>query len=164
MSFFGAVFFALTLAWQWHVSGPTLILPFLVFAFIGLAALHALRRSGGGNVLSSRAKRTLLWASTGEGIGVFVANNIVMSLHRPEWRLPAMAFVVGLHFLPIAYGAAFRAFYILGATLIAIALIGFAVPMPFGGELAGVAAAVCLWSASIIAVFHDWSMTYNKKY
>lgn len=158
MSFFGAVFFALTLAWQWQVTGPALILPFLVSAVIGVAALYVIRQPGGRNVLSPRAKRTLIWASTGEGIGIFIAINIVVNLHRPEWRLPAMALVVGLHFLPIAYAATFRAFYILGAALIAVALMGFAMPMPVGGELAGIAAGTCLWITSVIAVLREWKM------
>lgn len=156
MSFFGAVFLTLTLTWQWHVPGPALILPFMISTFIGAAALYVLRQPGAGNVLSSSAKRTLIWASTAEGIGIFIAINIVMNLHRPDWRLPAMALVVGLHFLPIAYGAAFRAFYIVSAALIAVALVGFALPAPFGGELAGVAAATCLWITSVTAVLRDW--------
>lgn len=158
MSFFGAVFVALTLAWQWHISGLAQVLPFLFFAFIGLAALYALRQPGSGIMLSHRAKRTFLWASTGEGIGIFIAINIVMNLHRPDWCLPAMAFVVGLHFLPIAYATGFRAYYILGAALIAVASIGFAMPMPSGGAFSGVAAAACLWSASVIAVLQDGGM------
>ena len=158
MSFFGAVFLALALAWHWHVSSPALILPFLVSVAIGVAAVYVLRQPGSGNVLSARAKRILVWASTGEGIGIFVAINIVMNLHRPEWRLPAMALVVGLHFLPIAYGASFRVFYALGAALIAIALIGFALPMQLGGELAGVGATTCLWIASVIVVRRDWKL------
>lgn len=158
MSSFGAVFLASTFAWNWHVSGPALILPFLVSVAIAVAAVYVLRQPGSGNVLSARAKRTLVWASTGEGIGIFVAINIVTNLHRPEWRLPAMVLVVGLHFLPIAYGAGFRVFYALAAALIAISLISFALPMPFGGELAGVGAATCLWIASVIAVQCHWKL------
>jgi len=159
MSFFGAVFVALTLAWQWHVSGSALVLPFLVFTFIGFAALYALRQPGSGIILSSRAKRTFIWASTGEGIGIFLAINIVMNMHRPDWCLPAMAFVVGLHFLPVAYGTGLRAYYILGAALITVASIGFAMPMPSGGVFSGIAAAACLWSASVIAVLQDGGVT-----
>jgi hypothetical protein len=163
MSFFGAVFLSLTLMWQRHVWGPVLILPFLIFAVIGSAALYVLRQSGGGNALSDRAKRALVWSSTGEGIGIFIAINIVMNLHRPEWRLPAIALVVGLHFLPIAYGAAFRAFYILGAALIVVALIGFAAPTPLGGYIAGIVAAMCLWTASLLGVLRDWRIIPTEK-
>ncbi|HUD90227.1 hypothetical protein [Sphingobium sp.] len=155
MSFFGAVFLALTLAWQLHVSGLALILPFLIFAIIGTAAWQVIRQPGGGSALSEKAKRILMWSSIGEGIGIFIAMNIVINMDRPEWRPPAMALVVGLHFLPIAYGAAFRAFYILGAVLIAVALVGFVLPTPYGGEFAGVAAALCLWVTSAISVLRD---------
>jgi hypothetical protein len=163
MGFFGAVFLSLTLMWQQHVWGPVLILPFVIFAVIGAAALSVLRRSGGGNALSDKAKRILVWSSTGEGIGIFIAINIVMNLHRPEWRLPAMALIVGLHFLPIAYGAAFRAFYILSAALIVAAFIGFAAATPFGGYFAGIAAAMSLWVASLLGVLRDWRMIPAEK-
>lgn len=156
MSFFGAVFLCLTLMWQRHIWGPVLILPFLIFAVIGSAALYVLRQSGGGNAPSKRAKRTLAWASTGEGIGIFIAINIVMNLHRPEWRLPAMALVVGLHFLPIAFAAGFRPFYVLGTALIFAAVMGFIVEAPTGGKVAGLMAAGALWFASGIAVRRDW--------
>ncbi len=158
MGFFGAVFLALTLAWQWHVLGSILVIPFLVFVLIAFTASYALRQPGSGIALSSTAKRTFLWASTAEGAGIFVAINVVMNMHRPDWRLPAMALVVGLHFLPVAYGTGFRAYYRLGGALIAVALVGFAVPSPFGGALSGVAAAACLWSASVIAVLRDGGM------
>lgn len=155
MGFFGAVFLSLTLAWQWRVSGAGLLLPFLVFALIGAAALRVIRRGNRGSALSSRARKTVMWASTAEGIGIFVAVYLVTNLHRPEWRLPAMALIVGLHFLPIAQAAATRTFYILGAALIAIALAGFMIPAPFGSALAGVAAAGCLWVASLAAIRRD---------
>jgi hypothetical protein len=135
----------------------------MIFTVIALAALYVLRRSGGRNALSDRAKRTLVWSSTGEGVGIFIAINIAINLHRPEWRLPAMALVVGLHFMPIAYGAAFRAFYALGAALIVVALIGFAAPTPLGGYFAGIAAAMCLWTASVLGVLRDWRMISTEK-
>lgn len=158
MSFFGAVFLALTFGWQWHFSGVALALPFLVFALIVSAALRVSRLRGGRIDLSDRARRAILWSSAGEGIGFAVAFNIVVALHRPHWRLPAMALIVGLHFLPIAYVAVIRAFYILGGALITVALIGFAMPTPFGAQFAGITSAMCLWAASIISVVGDWKI------
>ena len=78
-----------------------------------------------------------MWSSIGEGIGLFLAANIVINLHRPDLLLPAMALVVGLHFLPIAFAAGFRPFYVLGLALIAVASSGFIVGEPTGGSLAG---------------------------
>jgi hypothetical protein len=37
-----------------------------------------------------------------------------MNLHHPEWLMPAVALIVGLHFLPIAWAAPFPPFYALG--------------------------------------------------
>lgn len=38
----------------------------------------------------------------GEGIGIFVAVNVVINLHHRELIVPAIALVVGLHFIPLA--------------------------------------------------------------
>ncbi|PCD78521.1 hypothetical protein [Acetobacter orleanensis] len=89
-------------------------------------------------------------------IGLFLASNIVINLHRPDLLLPSMALVVGFHFLPIAFAAGFRPFYILGAALIVAATVGFVMGAPMGGEAAGFMAAGVLWLASGIAIRRDW--------
>lgn len=66
-----------------------------------------------------------------------------------------MALVVGLHFLPIAFAAGFRPFYVLGASLVATAAAAFAVGGSAGGTLAGFTAAGALWIASTFAVLRD---------
>ena len=156
MSFFGAVFAALTLYWQWHIFGVVLALPFVVFAAIAVAAMIVIRLPGEGVKPSESAERTIMWSSIGEGVGLFLASNIVINLHRPDLLLPSMAFVVGLHFLPIAVAAAFRPFYVLGAALIVCALTGVFVGAFAGGVLAGFAAACGLWIAAATAVRRDW--------
>lgn len=155
MSFFGAAFAALTLYWQYGVAGFALAIPFFVFVAIVLAATHVLRRPGTGLVPSPRAERALMWASIGEGVGLFLAGNIVMNLHRPDWLLPAMALVVGLHFLPIAWAAHFRPYFLLDAALVLAAIAGFSVPAPLGGAVAGLVAALALWTAALLAVRRD---------
>lgn len=156
MSFFGAVFVSLTLYWQWHLTGIALAVPFLGFALIGLAAGHVIRSPGEGITPTPKEERAIMWSTIGEGIGLFLASNIVINLHRPDLLLPAMALVVGLHFLPIAYAAAFRPFYVLGAALIVAAVAGFVVGAPTGGAVAGFMAAGALWLAAGIAVRRDW--------
>ena len=155
MGFFGAVFAALTMHLQWQVTGAMLAFPFVVFLAIGVAAIHTMRLKGNGIVLSEATRKALMWSSTGEGIGIFLASNIVANLHRPDLLLPAIALVVGLHFLPIAHAASFRPFYVLGAFLLLFALIGFLVAAPVGGEVAGMAAALSLWLASTAAIRRD---------
>jgi hypothetical protein len=157
MSFFGAVFASLTLYWERQIPGAALALPFLVFALIGLAAGYVIRRPGEGIKPTPREERAIMWSTIGEGIGLFLASNIVINLHRPGLLLPSMALVVGLHFLPIALTARFPPFYVLGAALIVAAIAGFVVGAPTGGELAGFMAAGALWLAAVIAVRRDWS-------
>ena len=155
MAFFGAVFGAMTLRWQFHVGPATLVLPFLVFGVLTIAALSVMRMPGEGVVPSPRASRAIMWSAIGEGVGLFVAVNVVVNLHRPDLQLPAIALVVGLHFLPIAWAAPFRPFYALGGALVAAAAAGTALGPPIGGTLAGAASALALWIAAVAATGRD---------
>lgn len=155
MGFFGAVFAAVTLALPLQWSGAAIGLPFLVFAVIVLAAALVIRMPSIGFTLSRQAKRAILWSSTAEGIGIFVAVNLVNNLGHPELLLPAIALVVGLHFFPIAYAVPFHFFYLLGAALLAAAACGFAIAPPLGSAIAGFAAAGALWLAAVFAIARD---------
>jgi hypothetical protein len=155
LSFFGGVFAALTMYWQWHIEGIALAIPFVVFAIVGSLAAYIIRMPGYRNVLSEQTRRVIMWSSIAEGVGIFVASTIVANLHRPEWQLPVMALAVGLHFLPIAFSASSRPLYALGASLIASAIVGFVVAAPTGGEIAGVTAAASLWIAACLGVARD---------
>ena len=156
MSFFGAVFASLTLYWHMDLSGITLAVPFLGFLLIGLAAMYVIRLPGDGIKPTPKEERAIMWSSIGEGIGLFLASTIVINLHRPDLLLPSMALVVGLHFLPIAFAAGFRPFYVLGAALIVAATIGFVLGAPTGGGVAGLMAAGAIWLASGMAIRRDW--------
>lgn len=156
MSFFGAVFASLTLYWHLNFSGIALVVPFLGFLLIGLAAMYVIRLPGDGIKPTPKEERAIMWSSIGEGIGLFLTSNIVINLHRPDLLLPSMALVVGLHFLPIAFAAGFRPFYVLGAALIVAATVGFVMGAPMGGEVSGLMAAGAVWLASGIAIRRDW--------
>jgi hypothetical protein len=155
MGFFGALFAAMTLAVQLGWTGAALGLPFLVFAVIALCAVATIRRPGEGIRPSPQQERVIMWSSIGEGVGLFVAANLVINLGHHEWLLPAMALVVGLHFLPMAFAIPFRPFYALGVALLVAAALGFTLPAPLNGELAGFSAAVALWIAASLAVRRD---------
>jgi hypothetical protein len=155
MSFFGSLFAALTLAFQLHWRGAMLGLPFLGFLLIALAAADVIRRPGEGVAPSKRAEKVIMRSSIGEGVGLFAAAQLTMSLGHPQLLLPAMAIVVGLHFLPIAYAAPFAPFYLLGAALLAGGGLGLVLPAPAGGEVAGFTAAAALWMASALAIRRD---------
>lgn len=155
MGFFGSVFATLTLALQYHLGGAMLAVPLVLFLVIAALAAQTLRQPGHGMAPSPRARRVIMWSSIGEGVGIFVAVNLVRNLHRPDLLLPAMALVVGLHFLPIARATLFRPFYWLGGALILAAVAGLLAPTSLGGTVAGLAAAGALWIAALLAVRRD---------
>jgi hypothetical protein len=155
MGFFGALFAALTMFSQFGVEGIALAGPFVVAAAFAYVAANVLRSPGEGIVPSRRVERAITWSSVGEGLGLFIAANLVTNIHRPDLLMPAMALVVGLHFLPIAYVARFIPFYALGAALIISSIIGFSIEAPAGGALAGFMAAGGLWIAAALALRRD---------
>ena len=152
MSFFGALFAALTLAFELHWRGVMLGLPYIMFVAIGLAACLALRLPGDGIAPSKQAEKVIRWSSIAEGVGLFVAAQTTISLGHREMLLPAMALVVGLHFLPMARAIPFRPFYMLGVALLAASAAGFAIGGTTGAEVAGFSGAIALWLAAILAV------------
>ena len=155
MGFFGAVFAAMTLAIAGGASGVVLILPFVVFAALAIAAIRVIQRPGDGVAPSPRAGRVIMWSTIGEGVGLFVAANVVENMGHRALLLPATALVVGLHFLPMAIAIPFRPFLVLGGALLAAAGLGFTLAPPVNGEVAGFAAAVALWIAAALAVRRD---------
>jgi len=150
------VFAALTMYWEWHVEGVALLLPFLIFVIVGLLAAFIIRLPGDRNVLSEKAEQTIMWSSIAEGVGLLIASTIIANLHRPEWQLPVMALVVGLHFIPIAFAASYLPFYALGSSLIVSAVVGFIAAAPTGGQIAGIVAATSLWIAAFLGLARDW--------
>ena len=152
MGLFGTLFAALTMNRELHWSGLRLGWPFVTFAVIAVAAVVVIRQPGAGPTPSKRAQRAMMWSTVAEGVGIFIASNMVVQVGHPELLLPAMALVVGLHFLPIARAAAFWPFYVLGAALLFASAVGFGVRPPAGSVVAGAAAAAALWTAAVLAL------------
>ena len=162
MGFFGAVFAIATLNWQWHISGWLLALPVAVALAIWLAAACVIRLPGEGLSLSPEAARAIRWSSIGEGIAIPIAMIVIANTGHPELALPAIALIVGPHFLPIARAARFTPYYLLGGLLLVAAAIGFILHAPLGGQVTGIMAAACLWFASALAVVRDWRVKTRR--
>ncbi len=158
MGFFGAVFALMTLALPLGVTGSALSLPFLVFAAFAMAAGVVIKRPGGRLSRSKQARRVIMWSTIGEVAGLFIAANLAVDLGHRELLLAASALVVGLHFLPMAYGIPFRPFYAVGLALLIAAAIGFALRDPLGSKIAGFSAAAALWTASLLAIRREVKM------
>ena len=69
-----------------------------------------------------RGDRIFRWAVVGEGLGIFLAVNVVANLGHPQWQPAAAMLVVGLHFLPLAVGFGYRPHVVTGLALAAWAL------------------------------------------
>lgn len=163
MGFFGGVFASLTMYRHWQIDGLLLGLPFLLSFIIILLAVYTIRLPGEGMQPSRQAERVIMWSSIGEGLGLFIAANLVQNLHLPHLLLPAMALVVGLHFLPIAHAASFRPLYLLGGCLVAFALPGLLLGLPAVAAMAGIMAALCLWFAAGMAIVRDWRFKVSRQ-
>ncbi len=151
MGFFGAVFCVFGLGPIIGYTNPILILPIVIFGSI-VAIVMALARKGTANLRTARAGKAIMWSTIGEGIGIFIALNLCINFGHADLILPAIAIVVGIHFLPLAYAIPFRAFYALAAALIVAAIVGFLLHQPTGSAIAGVASAAALWTASFLAL------------
>ena len=151
MSFFGCVFYLMglgpTIGWR----SALLLVPIAIFVFI-VTRVAALSRRGAAQLRTSRASKAIVWSSIGEGLGILIAVNVLANLGREDLILPAIAAVVGLHFLPIAYAIPFRAFYVTAAALLIAATIGIVLRQPAGTEVTGLLAAAILWITSFAAL------------
>ncbi len=157
MSFFGAGFASMTLLLQLQWRGLGLGLPFVGFAVIALAAMIVVRQPGDGFARPEGSGKVMLWSSMGEGVALFLVAQLVVNLGRPDLLLPAMALVVGLHFVPIAYWAPFSQLYILAAVIVAGGVVGLSIDQPAGGTVSGFTAAAALAGASIAAIRRERS-------
>ena len=158
MGFFGAVFATMSLVLELHLRGALLVLPFLAFAAIAAFAVLILRLPGQGLSRSKHAGRVIMRSTIGEGIGLVVVANLVVNFGNQDMLIPAVAMVVGFHFLPMGWGIPFHSFYVIGFALILTALFGLLVVQPVGAELTGFAAAAVLMVASIVAIRRDRRM------
>jgi hypothetical protein len=94
-----------------------------------------------------RIGRVIGWASLFEGIAIFVAVNVVTDLGHADLVLPAIAIIVGLHFLPMAYLLGWRNCYWLATAMAAVAICPHVMLAdPAMRDLAtGTGAACALW-------------------
>ena len=83
---------------------------------------------------------------------VLGAQILVRVLHRPELTLVWVVFVVGVHFIPFSRAFSLSRFAVLGAALIATALIGGLITVlvtPLGSPWTGVVAGFVLFGSAL---------------
>ena len=93
-------------------------------------------------------------ASAAEGVLILVAVIVLDNAGRADWKIPVIAIIVGLHFLPIARWLPARSYYLTAALLVAVGAIGLA--LPAGRQrttVVTVGAACILWLTSAAVVY-----------
>jgi hypothetical protein len=72
-----------------------------------------------------RADRIFNIVNAGQWVVILVLGNVLANMGLGDWVVPMGIFVIGLHFLPLAYAFRNTAHYFLGT-----ALVGFAIAYP----------------------------------
>ena len=90
----------------------------------------------------------MLWSGL-EGLAALVAVNLLNTPPHARLIWPAVAVVVGLHFLPLARGLPFRPYYATGLAMVAAGLAACALPGTGPQAAASGAAALILWATAL---------------
>ena len=144
-----AVFIVSGFAALWYVWGLSAVSPVPAVALapclisLGLMALAwrmptTKRIEGVGRVVGM--------ASAAEGVGILLAWNALAWVGATAYFPCAVAAIVGLHFLPIAWAVRFSTYYASAAAMVGLGLAGCGIGNPSTRLLAvGVGAASILW-------------------
>ena len=101
-----------------------------------------------------RLARVFMWSSIGEGIGIFIVINVLVNLGMADRFMAGIALVVGLHFIPIALKVPGRIYSLLTVILVAISVIGFAIPSPpYAALCVGGMCALTFWAVVCASIF-----------
>lgn len=143
-----------TPVWEW------LAIALLAAAF-GVRALRLLRANPAVDAplpaeaaeRQRRRGRLFLWTSVGEGVGIFLAANIVVNLGHSQWQPAAIMTVVGLHFLPLAAALEYRPHIVTG-----IVMTAWALAYPWLFAAGAMAAAGPFGAATILFASAAWTL------
>jgi len=103
-----------------------------------------------------RASRIFNIANTVQWIAIFVAVQVLAHFGLSGWIVPAIIFIVGLHFLPLAYALAWRPHYMTGGALMLLAVV-YPLLAPAGpaSPVGCLGAGLILWISALWALMAD---------
>lgn len=130
-------------------QGPAVVwvVPLLASVALGAAVLR-LRGAVGGldDADAARRNRLVMIWSAAEGVAIFIAINVLVKVGHRDAFVPVVALIVGAHFIPLARGLPAPTYYVTAAALIAVGIVGLAMPVLAARiTLVSAAAAVILW-------------------
>lgn len=81
--------------------------------------------------IHERKKRSRLYVSIYlfEGAAIMATWMILLRRGRMDWLVPGFALIAGLHFLPLASVSRVKSYYLLGAWICVLAVIGYLLPV-----------------------------------
>lgn len=95
----------------------------------------------------ARIGRIFMWSSIGEGIGIFVAINVLANIGLADRLMAGIALVVGLHFIPPALLVPRRSYFAVAMAMVATSVAGFLIPSAqIAALVVGVLGAITLWT------------------
>uniref|UniRef100_B0SUN6 Uncharacterized protein n=1 Tax=Caulobacter sp. (strain K31) TaxID=366602 RepID=B0SUN6_CAUSK len=92
-----------------------------------------------------RVGRIIGLASGGEGVAILVANILLANLGLSAYFIPALAVIVGLHFLPLAKFLPARIYYATALLLVLVGVAGLAIDAAHRPMATSMMAAIVLW-------------------
>jgi hypothetical protein len=157
-SVFGGLWLGL---WAYsELALPWLAVACIVLAMLGLLA-HTLRvyRHNAPALRAientAAAKRTSRWfniVNAAQWVLIFIVANLLSHSGHSDWILPAIIFMIGLHFLPLARLFRYRPHYLTGAALMALAIAyPFAAQEGGNSGVGALGAGLILWASALWA-------------
>jgi hypothetical protein len=116
-----------------HVAGYSSPVLLLVPAAMMILILVAALRTWGANDAEMLGRgrnpgRVIGIASAIEGAAIVAAVLLMVKFHRQDLSAPVIAILIGLHFVPIARGLHAKVYYLPVGLLLALGVLGFALP------------------------------------
>jgi hypothetical protein len=105
------------------------------------------------SVRQKTADRVFNIVNAGQWVVILVAGNVLVNLGLSTWVIPCIIFIVGLHFLPLAFVFDNPPHYVTGGALIALSAV-YPLLAPGGpaSPIGCLGAGLILWASGIWAV------------
>jgi hypothetical protein len=143
----------------WGVAGvlidhrPAWLAIFPILISLALLAWSSRQPVGTGNPVEGDHVGRIVGIATGiEGVAIFVVANVLLNLHQPTLIMPAIAIIVGLHFIPLARWIPVPLYYRTGIALVVVGLAATLVPSDERAITTGMASALVLWLSGVLLV------------
>jgi hypothetical protein len=128
-------------------------LPPMISLWLVVAGARALRRLPARDRAEAKRIGRLIgiWAGA-EGAAMLVTAPILGMLGLQADILPALAIIVGLHFVPLAHGIPCKPYYAVAAAMILAAAVALALPAADRAPVSGIASGVALWVSVVLRI------------